>query len=553
MIRTILFSFILIACLSTGSSAQTNPRYLVLFKDKTNSPFSIENPTAFLSGRSVARRTKQRIPVTVMDLPVNPAYINAVKQTGAKVIYTSRWFNGALVEASNAQLDQIKSLPTYKGIELNLPVANITTASPGILRTEAVTDKLGTAELEYGKMAAQLDLMETSVLHDQGFHGQNMLIAVLDNGFSNGDKVNFLKPVFDENRLVDSHDFVSRDGNVYNDGGSSEHGLKVLSTIAAYLPSSMIGVAFKASFALYRTENDADESPYEEITWLMAAERADSLGADILNSSLGYRTFAGEFNTPAYNYTRAQMDGKTTIISRAARYATRTGMLVVNAAGNEGSAGLASPADVDSVLTVGGTTYDLSPYSSTSVGPNALNQQKPNVSAVGAGAIVGNSLGSVTSGSGTSFAAPLIAGLSAILWQAYPQLTAQQVIQVLQKSGHQSAKPDNILGYGTPRLSKAEQIIREELTPLATEGALLGGIVLYPNPSEGDITLTIPVSLRGKNTIMEVYNQNGAVLHKSTVSLTEKTTIVPAHLPTGLYLLKLQTNGQERSIRFIRK
>jgi serine protease AprX len=539
-------------CLANISLAQTNPRYLVLFKDKNNSPYSVENPTAFLSERSVSRRERQRIRLTNTDLPVNPAYVEAVKQTGAKVIYTSRWFNGALVEASNVQLDQIKSLPSYKGIELNLPVANITTASPGIHRVGAVNDKLGTAELDYGRMANQLALMETSVLHDKGFYGQNMLIAVLDNGFSNGNLVNFLKPVFDENRLVDSHDFVARDGNVYNDG-ASEHGLKVLSTMAAYLPSSMIGVAYKASFALYRTENDEGESPYEEITWLMAAERADSLGADILNSSLGYRTFSGEFNTPAYNYTRAQMDGKTTIIARAARFATRTGMLVINAAGNEGSAGLASPADVDSVLTVGGTTYDFSPYSNTSVGPNALNQRKPDVAAVGAGTVVGTSLGSATSGNGTSFAAPLIAGLSAILWQAHPQLTAQQIIGILQKSGHQYTTPDNILGYGVPRLSRAEQIINEELVPLGTEGSILNAILLHPNPTEGDLTLTIPVALRDKKATLEIYNQSGNTLFKKTLLLTEKTPVAPTQLTSGLYILKIRVGEQERSIRFIRK
>lgn len=552
MIRPIFLSFIFMVCLANISLAQTNPRYLVLFKDKNNSPYSVENPTAFLSERSVSRRERQRIRLTNTDLPVNPAYVEAVKQTGAKVIYTSRWFNGALVEASNVQLDQIKSLPSYKGIELNLPVANITTASPGIHRVGAVNDKLGTAELDYGRMANQLALMETSVLHDKGFYGQNMLIAVLDNGFSNGNLVNFLKPVFDENRLVDSHDFVARDGNVYNDG-SSEHGLKVLSTMAAYLPSSMIGVAYKASFALYRTENDEGESPYEEITWLMAAERADSLGADILNSSLGYRTFSGEFNTPAYNYTRAQMDGKTTIIARAARFATRTGMLVINAAGNEGSAGLASPADVDSVLTVGGTTYDFSPYSNTSVGPNALNQRKPDVAAVGAGTVVGTSLGSATSGNGTSFAAPLIAGLSAILWQAHPQLTAQQIIGILQKSGHQYTTPDNILGYGVPRLSRAEQIINEELVPLGTEGSILNAILLHPNPTEGDLTLTIPVALRDKKATLEIYNQNGNTLFKKTLLLTEKTPVAPTQLTSGLYILKIRVGEQERSIRFIRK
>ncbi|MCE7039850.1 S8 family peptidase [Dyadobacter sp. CY312] len=535
----------------TVASAQNNPRYLVLFKDKTGSPYSISKPTEFVSERSVLRRTRQNIPFTTNDLPVNPAYNAAITQTGAKLIYSSRWFNGSLVEASADQLEQIKKLPFYRGIELNLPVANLTSASPGIFRTEAVQDKLGTYEdLDYGRMNSQLALMEASQLHDKGFQGQNMLIAVLDNGFLNGNNVSFLKSMYDEKRLVDSHDFVARDGNVYNDGS---HGLHVLSTIAAYVPSTMIGAAFKAAFALYRTENDLEESPYEEVTWLLAAERADSLGADIINSSLGYRTFAREFNTPAYNYTRAQMDGKTTIISRAARYATRTGMLVVNAAGNEGSAGLSAPADVDSVLTVGGTALDLSPYTNTSVGPNAINQMKPDVAAVGQGAVIGNTAGNVATSNGTSFASPLIAGLSAILWQAYPRLTAQQLIYVLKKSGHQAANPNNILGYGVPRISVAEHIIQEEFQPLGTEKDILSNLTLSPNPTEGVLFLTVPESLVGKKASLKIYQVNGSLISQQETRLSAKTSIATSSLNSGLYILKTSVDSRERTLKFIKK
>ena len=535
----------------TNVSAQNNPRYLVLFRDKIGSPYSISKPTEFVSERSVLRRTRQNIPFNTTDLPVNPAYNTAITQTGAKLIYSSRWFNGSLVEASAAQLEQIKKLPFYRGIELNLPVANLTSPSPGVFRTEAIQNKLGTwSEFDYGRMTSQLALMEASQLHDKGIQGQNMLIAVLDNGFSNGNNVNFLKPMYDEKRLIDSHDFVARDGNVYNDGS---HGLNVLSTMAAYVPSTMIGVAFKSSFALYRTENDLEESPYEEITWLLAAERADSIGADIINSSLGYRTFAREFNTPAYNYTRAQMDGKTTIISRAARYATRTGMLVVNAAGNEGSTGLSAPADVDSVLTVGGTALDLSPFTSTSVGPNALNQLKPDVSAVGHGAVIGTVSGGVGTSNGTSFASPLIAGLSAILWQSYPRLTAQQLIYVLKKSGHQATNPDNILGYGVPRISVAERIIQEEFQPLATEKDILSGLTLSPNPTEGVLFLTVPESLVGKKASLNIFQINGSLISKQETRLTAKTVIVTSSLNSGLYILKTSVDSRERSLKFIKK
>jgi serine protease AprX len=554
MIRSLLYFIIFTLAAQPFCVAQSSPRYLILYKDKANSPFSVDKPSAFLSERSITRRTRQNISIKTQDLPVNPDYVAAVKQTGAKVIYSSRWFNGTLVEASAAQLTAIKKLAFYKGIELNLPVANLTAKTPGVERVAAVKEKFEANEdLNYGNMNAQLALMEVPELHKKGFHGENMLIAVLDNGFSNGNAVPFLKHLKDENRIVDTHDFVARDGEIYGDGS---HGLSVLSTIAANQPGVMIGAAFKASFALYRTENDFAESPYEEITWLLAAERADSLGVDIINSSLGYTTFEGEFDDDAYNHTYADMDGKTTIVSRAARFATRTGILVTNSAGNDGNKSwhfIGAPADVDSVFTIGASNYDRSYAALSSVGPNAAGVQKPDVAAVGAGTIVGNSSGNVSAGSGTSFSSPLIAGLSAILWQAHPQLTAQQIIYVLKKSGSQASAPDNLLGYGVPSATKAEEIIATEFTPLGTENELLKSIVLAPNPVQSEVILTIPSTLVGKNAELTLLGANGRTLNASQSRLTSNHKISTGDIPSGLYLINIKVASQERTLKFIKR
>ena len=554
MTKFLLFVLLFISFNNISGSAQSNPRYLVLYKDKLNSPYSVEKPTEYLSQRSISRRTRQNIPVTTRDFPVNPAYVSAIKQTGASVIYSSRWFNGSLVEASAAQFEQIKKLSFYKGVELNLPVANITSKSAGIERIAAVNDKLETTEdLDYGRMRDQLVLLEADQLHKKGFHGENMIIAVMDEGFYQANQIGYLKTMFDEKRVVDTHDFVARDGNVYNDG---THGLNVLSTMAAYQPGTMIGIAFKASYALYRTENSAGESPYEEITWLLAAERADSLGADVINSSLGYSTFDGEFNTPAYNYSYQNMDGKTTIISRAARFATRTGILVVNSAGNEGNDPwkyIVAPADVDSVLSVGASNYDKSYASLSSIGPNAAGQQKPDLAAVGNGTVVGNSSGTVSTGSGTSFSSPQIAGLCAILWQSYSNLTAQQIISALKKSGNQAANPDNLLGYGVPSVGAAERIISQEYVPLGTEINLLQSIILSPNPAENDLTLTIPQSLVGKKALLGLFLSNGATISSSEINLANKTTVSTSALTTGLYMAKIKVGNLERTLKFIKR
>jgi serine protease AprX len=549
--KNLLFIFCLLAALN--GFGQTYPRYLILYKDKAGTPFSTTKPADFLSERSVLRRARQNIPFTINDLPVNPAYVSAVRQTGASVIYSSRWFNGSLVEASSAQLEAIKKLTFYKGMELNLPVANLVFKSPGVQRTTAPGSKFGTTEdLDYGRMSNQLALMEVSKLHERNIRGENMLIAVLDNGFYQGDQVGFLKPLFDEKRIVQTYDFISRETNVYNDGS---HGLHVMSTMAAYLPATMVGAAFKASFALYRTESDLIESPYEEITWLMAAEKADSLGADIINSSLGYTVFDGEFNTPAYNHTYEQLDGKTTIISKAARFATRAGILVVTSVGNEGDKAwryMSAPADVDSVLSVGATNYDRSVASLTSFGPNSAGQQKPDVAAVGAGVVIGNSLGSVSTGSGTSFSSPLIAGLCAILWQAYPNLTAQQLITFLKKSGHQATAPDNRLGYGVPTVSNFEKIIHEEYI-LGTEKDLLTSISLFPNPAVKELTLSVPPSLVGKSASIRIFLHSGGMILADNKKLESQTTLNINTLNTGLYVIKVKVGKLERALKFIKQ
>jgi serine protease AprX len=540
---------------STASSsfAQSYPRYLVLFKDKSNSPFSISKPSEFLSPRAISRRSRQNIAVTENDLPVNPAYITAIQATGAKAIFPSRWFNGLVVEASEGQLAAIKKLSFYKGIELSLPIANLTAKSPGVERSVATNEKFEkTEELDYGRMRDQLALLGVDVLHDKGFHGENMLIGVLDNGFAGADGLEFYKPLFDEKRILDTYDFLSRDTDVYDSG---DHGLHVLSTIAAYLPGTMIGAAFKATFVLYATESDYIEAPYEEVTWLMGAERADSIGVNVINSSLGYYSFDGEFDTPDYNHPFSAMDGKTTIISRAARYATRKGILVVNAAGNEGANGwgkIVAPADVDSVLSVGATNYLRDYAGFSSKGPNAAGQLKPDIAAVGAGAIIGNANGAASNGSGTSYSSPQIAGLATILWQAYPYLTAQQIISVLKRSGHQAANPDTLLGYGVPDVIRAEKIIASEPV-LGVEKEELKQMVLSPNPAQKSILLTFPSSLTGQKASVSVLLPNGSAISDTKETLKEQLRLNTENLTPGLYMLRIQVKEQVRAMKFIKQ
>ena len=436
----------LLMILGTGLnpvSAQNAYLYLVLFKDKTGTPHRIDQPDSFLSTRSIQRRMKQHIPVRESDLPVNPEYVTAVRNTGAQILHTTRWFNGVVVNATDEQMETIRSLPFFKEIEkdraLNLPRSSARMAD----KKEKFTS---TESIDYGTSRMQLEMLGVPNLHEMGFTGKGLLIGVFDAGFYRANNMNYLRHLFNEGHITDTYDFISRDKNVYDD---HTHGLQVLSAMASRLEGQLVGPAFEADYLLYRTENDAIEYPYEEVAWLLAAERADSIGVDLINTSLGYY----DFDNPVYNYAYSEMDGRTTIISRAARMAARCGILLVNAAGNEGNNSwrhITAPADVDSVLTVGAVTSAGNRASFSSIGPNAEGLIKPDVVALGSGVRLGASSGGITTSQGTSFASPLIASFAALLWQKFPEKTAQELADYIRSLGSKADNPDNELGYGLP-------------------------------------------------------------------------------------------------------
>lgn len=543
-----LGSFLLFFWVS-AAQAQKLPRYLVYFKDKPNAATLIQKPETLLSPRAIARRNRQGIAISSQDVPVNPAYVQAIGQTGAKVLFTTRWLNGALVEATDAQLTAIRALPAFKSIERNLPLTTPTTA--GIARLGAANDKLGTQEtVDYGRMQDQLAMLGVPELNDKGFRGQGMLIAVLDAGFTRANELVYLKPLFDGKRVLDTYDFISRNTNVYDD---HFHGLNCLSTIAANQPGVMVGAAPEASFLLYRTENEFSETPYEEATWILAAERADSLGADIISCSLGYNLF----DDPKYDYSTKNLDGKTALITRGAQYAARTGMLVVNSAGNEGNDAwryITPPADADSILAVGATFLNRSRAPFSSVGPTADGRIKPDVAALGAGTVIGNNLGTggVSTGNGTSFSAPLIAGFAADLWQANPTLTAQQLRRVIQKAGHQATRPDSLLGYGVPTAQRAQEIILQDYPPLATEPTALSAAVLYPNPAQDVVYVQFENHSTPPATEVQLLSTSGTALMRAVPVSGSVVKLSVAAFPPGLYFVKITSPQSVRVLKFVK-
>ena len=531
-----------------SSFGQTTRKYLVLLRDKANTPYTVGQPERFLSQRSILRRQKQSIPVMERDLPVNPAYVMQLQQAGAKIWFTSRWLNAVLVETTDAVAATLQKLPIVRGLEFGRALSNAR-ASAGNAPvsaeyTQDKLDKLGEMlPLSYGSSQTQITQLGADKMHQQGYHGEGMLIGVLDAGFLNANNVPFLKPLFDDNRVLATYDFVKKETSVYED---DSHGMSCLSTIAATADNQLYGTAYKASFILLRTEDANTEKQIEEANWLLGAEYADSAGVDVISSSLGYT----QFDDPSTSYTYRQMDGKTALCTRAAQIATETGMVVVVAAGNEGNNAwryISAPSDAVSVLAIGAVTQTETRASFSSFGPSADGRVKPDLAARGQGTVIGSPNGQVVSGNGTSFAAPLVAGLAAGFWQAHPKLTAAQVTAALRQSGSQYAAPNTELGYGIPSFDRASLVADTYDQPL----------LVYPNPFSDKDMLGVRWGQLAANAPLDatLTNLNGRVLWQNRYSSPGVAAFVlpNLNLSAGIYFITLVSGNQRRTLKVVKQ
>ena len=496
---------IAIVCLPVYSLAQTFPQqHRIQFTDKQNTPYTLSDPLAFLSQRALDRRQRQNISLSENDLPVDPVYIQAVLAQGATYLAHSKWFNSVSVSVLDASsLTAIQNLPFVIGSEA---VGKVKADGKPLAKFELeAADKSQTQssfeDNDYGLGFNQIEMLSGNSLHAQGFRGQGMLIAVLDGGFPNVD----VYPAFDslrsDNRILGGWDFVSRDNSIY---GDNSHGMSVLSTMAANMPGQFIGTAPEASYILLRTEDGATESPVELDYWVAGAEFADSAGADIINSSLGYTTF----DNPQFDFSYSDMDGNTTRGSKGADIAASKGILVVNSAGNSGNTAwqyIGAPADGDSVLAIGAVTSEGFIASFSSIGPSADGDVKPNVCAQGQGATIIAASGNVfTNGNGTSFAGPIMAGMAACLWQAnLDSATNMDVFHAIEASAHKFNNPDHLYGYGIPNFAKANLMLSGIKPTNVDESELF---LVYPNPFIDQITGTFYSSNKQKVLVRLVNN-----------------------------------------------
>lgn len=538
--------FLILTMLMMGSAfGQTGNRYWVAFADKNNSPYSLNNPSTYLSQRSIDRRTRQGIALDSTDLPVNPAYIDSVIARGATVRHSSKWLNGVSIEVPNLQvLQSIQALPFVRQTQKNGRVAYTRDYKP--MGKFLVNPEGGQGHrvsrltnMNYGASYNQIRLHNGDVLHNLGYMGQGMRIAVFDAGFVNVDILACFDSLYLENRVVDTYDFVDLNSNVYV---FDSHGTFVLGCMAGIIPGELIGTAPKAEYMLYRTENNVggSENSLEEDNWVAAAERADSAGADVFNTSLAYTTF----DDTTMNYTYADMDGNTARITIGSDFAAKKGILVVASAGNYGGGSwtyVGAPADGDSVLSIGAVNAEGERVGFSSIGPTADGRIKPNVMAQGSAAVSCQVNGpSISFVSGTSFSGPIMAGLVSCLWQAFPNQTNMQIFEAVQRSGSNAGSPNNQIGYGIPNLQQA-------LTTLGVRAsnALMFDFEAFPNPFTSNIQVQFQLDIAGMGAV-KMYDLAGRVVYEEELGWfaagAQAFSIeVPSNIHSGLYVIEFST------------
>ncbi len=535
MIRKIKGTLLLLMVVPLLAQTQQKPhKYWVHFQDKAHSPYSLQKPNEFLSQRAIDRRDQQNIRLAKNDLPVSPTYLDSLKKMDLPVHFTSKWLNGASLTIKDSQ--KVRSIQQYSFVQ------NIKLIKEGSLETNAIQRFPSLIPFEYGRTLKQVEQLNGHLLHKQGHLGAQKYIAVLDAGFN---QVNSLKGF----RFLREFEQIKLTRDFYNDKkafySNSTHGMYVLSQMGGFIDGAFAGTAPQSSYLLIRSENPNSEFIQEEYAWVAAAELADSAGVDIINSSLGYT----DFEDSTMNHAYQDLDGNTTPITRAADIAASKGILVVSSAGNKGNDPwqyITAPADADSILTVGAVDKSGNYAEFSSKGPTYDGRLKPEVVAMGHNNyLIADQEGSFIQGSGTSFSAPMIAGMAGSLWSAFPKAQNMQVREAIIKSGSQYKNPDTLRGYGIPDFYKAFTILDQEINNVAPSTKHLA---TYPNPFTKQINVDI-FNKSGSYADVILSDMTGKSIINKKVQLVNNTTTTLKmdnleDLRPGMYMLKVIVDGR---------
>jgi subtilisin family serine protease len=527
-------------------AAPTQYAFRITFFDKKGSP-PLSDASTWLSARSITRRANLGILLDSTDRQVSPLYIDTVLSLTQGVMHNkSRWLNHCIVLLTDssrilqlAGKSYIKSIDYVgffqNGLHTRKTAPRNKYASEELVPMVAANARVAGSAAYYGTAYTQTDMVAGDYLHDLGLRGKGKLIALLDQGFEGVDTHTAFDSMRREGRLLETYNFVRDTSFVYS---YDVHGTQCFSTIAGLKPKSYVGSAPDAQYALYVTEDMAFTDALYELDNLVAGmERADSLGADVISSSLGYNTFV----SPSFTaFSKSDLDGHSTIVSRAANIAVSKGIIYVNSAGNEGTSSwnyLLTPGDADSALTVGSVTSARTPSDFSGPGPNASGRVKPDVCLMGTQTAILGTGNSIGNGNGTSYSAPQAAGYAACLLQAFPKASPYQIRAAIDSSAHLHAAPTSKLGYGIPNFKLAYERLAAQFPPAVTE------VTVQPNPFVNTILVHLP---DGVNTVaVALRDISGRTISINAARSANDVVVgVPVALPLGMYFLTVIADGK---------
>lgn len=522
---TILFSYIV----------QAQEDAWVYFNNKPDAAFYLNNPLQMLSQRALDRRTAQGIILDNRDVPIAQAYIDQVTAaTGITVMAQSKWLNALHVRGTQTDIQLLSNLSFVSQIQFANSSLNSRHSNANQKTTEikSVNKQMEVmADFNYGGSSNQIQMLNGHLLHQQNYTGQGKMVAIMDAGFPGVDTASPFQRLRDNNLILGGYNFPDRNTSIYT---RSSHGTSVLSCMAGFVDNQLVGTAPDAQYYLFITEDTNSENPVEESYWVEAAEMADSLGVDVINTSLGYFTY----DNPNYSYSYSDMNGIKTFAARGADIAFSKGMICVTSAGNSGNSSdphIATPADAITTLTVGAVDASENYVSFSSIGPSFDNRVKPDVCSKGYLASVSNASGNIVNANGTSFSSPILAGMVATFWSAVPNMTNAQIVQFVKESADIYANPTIYKGYGVPDFQLA-------LTnALSLDSFENDSVILYPNPVQSELTIVFQESsVSGKLTLHNNIGQQVAIF---VISETN-TTVILDNLASGLYFYQFETGNK---------
>nr|WP_319397262.1 S8 family serine peptidase [uncultured Carboxylicivirga sp.] len=526
-----LFTIIFLLFFFAGLYGQSKG-YFVQFTDKNNSTYRIDRPEEFLSQRAIDRRAKQNIEITEEDLPVSKTYISNLQNLGIDVRFTTKWLNGAIVFSDDDELmNGLTNLDYISYVEMTTNTYNHVSS---IVKFKEGYGMMKSQNSEvYGKAWEQIGTVNGQQLHERGYRGEGIHIAVIDAGFDSADRMPTLDHLWQNEQILGYKDFVDPNSNIFT---TDSHGMKVLSIMGGKIDNTYIGTAPGASYWLLRTEDAASETPVEPDYWVCAAEFADSVGVDVINSSLGYY----EFDPPFTSYTYANLDG-TSRASKAAEIAASKGMIVVVSAGNEGGDDwhyIGVPADANNILSVAAMQTDSTRAYFSSYGPSYDQRVKPEIAALGYPAAVQSLGGGIEFGAGTSYSSPVIAGLVACLWQAFPSFTASKIVDLIITNADNYANPDDSFGYGIPDfnasfITKVTTIPKDVINWSLSPNPFTNYLLIKPDFADARINI-VTISL---------YNLAGNCIFSEKSNVSEMIKLEGFYsIPKGLYILTIDSD-----------